>query len=124
MWRVLWLLAVVVVLYATTWPWSDFQGHTHWHKVRWVPFSDRPLSWWDIVENVVLFLPFGFCVARIRARRMKSTLVIAALLATALSLSVEVFQSFGHTRIPSATDLCTNVLGAILGVAIAHVWGS
>ena len=71
----------------------------------------------DIVLNVFLFVPFGFLLmlagsAPPSARRVTSTLVLAA----ALSISAEYFQVYCHNRIPSATDVCTNILGAGLGI--------
>ena len=115
----LFLLWTVVIVGATTLPWSDYTGHSHWDHVRWMPFCERPLVATDIVLNVILFVPFGFLLmwagstAR-SARRATLTLILAA----ALSISAEYFQVYCHNRIPSATDVCTNVLGAGLGILI------
>ncbi len=96
-----------------------------------MPFGERPLGTIDIVLNVVLFAPFGFLLmlagsAARSAGKVTSTLVLVA----ALSVSAEYFQVYCHNRIPSATDLCTNVLGASLGIlfrwwsepAVKEVW--
>ena len=112
------LLWTAVIVGVTTLPWSDYTGHSHWDSVRWMPFCERPLVATDIVLNVILFVPFGFLLMRragsaaASARRVTSTLVFAA----ALSISAEYFQVYCHNRIPSATDVCTNVLGAGLGI--------
>ena len=53
----LWL---VVIAGATTLPWSNYVGHSHWGHVRWIPFRDDPLIMGDLALNVVLFMPFGF----------------------------------------------------------------
>jgi glycopeptide antibiotics resistance protein len=111
------LLWTTVIAGVTTLPWSDFTGHPHWDSVRWMPFFERPLKAADIVLNVILFVPFGYLRMRTGssaslARRAVST----GVLAIALSFSAEYFQVYCHNRIPSATDVCTNVLGACFGI--------
>jgi VanZ family protein len=41
------------------------------------------------------------------------------LLAALFSIGGELFQVFTHYRIASVTDVCSNVIGAAIGVAIA-----
>jgi glycopeptide antibiotics resistance protein len=147
MWRSFWHLWIAVIVLATTWPWSDFLGHTHWDKVRLVPFADRSFARWDMMENFLLFVPFGVLFmwswpkwtrtaqwldraqfrSHVRAalatlHECKTMLLVVALLAALLSASVELFQVFTHTRIPSATDVCVNVLGSLTGGMIGAVW--
>lgn len=117
MWWKIWLVWIVVILAVTTMPWNDFVGHSHWDQVRWIPFFDRPLALSDIFANVALFVPFGFFLGRSlpRASR-KKVWIFALLMATTLSASVEFLQVYYHNRIPSTSDVCTNLLGALLGV--------
>ena len=111
------LVWTAVIVGVTTLPWSNYVGHPHWDHVRWIPFHDHPLAATDITLNIVLFVPFGFLLMWIgsrvpSAKKTISTLVLAA----ALSISVEYFQVYCHNRIPSATDILTNVLGAGAGI--------
>ena len=99
-------------------PWSNFKGHAHWSKVRWIPFYDHPLTFFDVTANVLLFIPFGLFFVRARAKRGRSAWLQTVLLALLLSTSVEFFQIYCHNRFPSATDICTNVIGAAIGAAI------
>ena len=113
----LFLFWTAVIVSVTTLPWSDYVGHPHWDHVRWVPFHDHPLAATDIALNILLFVPFGFLLMRVRsgtpsAKKAISTLVLAA----ALSISAEYFQVYCHDRIPSATDVLTNILGAGAGI--------
>jgi glycopeptide antibiotics resistance protein len=108
-----------VIISLTTMPWSDLKGHSHWHKIRWIPFYDQPLSLFDIGANVFLFVPFSFFCLRSQVKRGGLRVITAIALAAALSASVELLQSFTHTRIPSTTDFCANVAGGFLGAAIA-----
>jgi glycopeptide antibiotics resistance protein len=110
------LLSTAVIVAIMTMPWSDYVGHSHWDKVRWVPFYDHPLSSRDILGNVILFLPFGYFYPR--SRHGQRSWCLPILTAAILSTSGEFFQIYTHTRIPSTTDICTNVLGAILGLLL------
>jgi glycopeptide antibiotics resistance protein len=100
------LLIVAVVL-----P-REFQNHTHWAKVRWIPFVTPPVRTRDLAANVMLYLPFGFAASRLPGRRKGARTI---LLAAGLSLVTEWTQVFSHDRIPSTTDVCCNMLGAGLG---------
>jgi glycopeptide antibiotics resistance protein len=120
MWLKLWLIWIVVILGLTTMPWMNFVGHSHWDQVRWIPFYDHPLAMSDILANVVLFVPFGFFLGRaLPGASPKRVWTLTLLLSAALSTSVEFFQVYCHNRIPSITDICTNLLGAVFGVLLS-----
>lgn len=118
-WRVAALACAVGAIAAATLPWADFQGHSHWLKVGWVPFAS-PVRIRDVLLNVALFVPFGVAAAASVSRRR---LVTAAGLAAVLSLSGEYLQVYSHNRFPSATDVVCNVLGATLAAfAMTRIW--
>lgn len=97
-------------------PWGDFQGHTHWGKVGWIPFVSPPVRLSDIVANILLFFPFGAAVAlNVRGSRC---VAVATASGALLSFLGEWAQLYSHTRFPSATDLVTNTVGAALGAAV------
>ena len=106
--RVLLLLATSLIALIVL-PWGDFQGHTHWSNVGWIPFVSQPVRLRDIVANVLLFMPFGAATA-LNARR--SPLMVTTLGGATLSLLAEAAQLYSHTRFPSATDVVTNTVGA------------
>jgi len=111
-----------VVGFVTTLPWSNLQGHSHWDNVRWIPFLADSISLRlirDIVINLFLFVPFGYLYVRSRLSVHVTVFLRVTLMAVLLSISVELVQVFSHTRIPSMTDVCTNVIGAAIGAAIA-----
>jgi glycopeptide antibiotics resistance protein len=105
----------IVVLVGGLVPWGDVTNHTHWFKVVWVPFAP-PLHPIDIAGNVLVFVPFGYWWRRSRWPAP----VTALFAALALSFSAEALQLFSHSRIPSATDVATNVLGAAFGLWLAR----
>jgi glycopeptide antibiotics resistance protein len=124
-WRVVWVGTVVFIVLATTWPWTDFRGHTHWGKVEWVPFTHRIVAR-DLLPNVLLFAPFGFAGRRAWPETPTWLWVASA---CGLSFAVETYQLFSHSRFPTSVDLLANTAGAWVGVRRAeslsesdHVW--
>lgn len=108
--------AAVAVIAAAVVPWTDLQDHAHWEAIGWLPFMSWPVSAFDIVANIALFIPLGAAVAR----RSRTPLLVAMLFAAGLSLAGETLQLYSHTRFPSATDLVTNVGGALIGALLVR----
>jgi glycopeptide antibiotics resistance protein len=114
-----WLVLAIALIVIAVFPWGDFQGHTHWSKVGWIPFVSKPLRLPDVVANIVLFAPFGAAFGRLK--RGPRALLLATVCGAALSLLGETAQLYSHTRFPSATDLVCNAAGAALGaVLVTH----
>jgi glycopeptide antibiotics resistance protein len=117
--QVLWAISAIIGICADTLPASDFVGHPHWRKVVWVPFTGAPFSLLDIIENVLLLVPFGFFgMLSGYAGRSKVRLVIAGML---LGAAGEFYQVFCHNRYPSITDLLCNTTGAFIGAVLGTV---
>ena len=127
--RTFFALVALFIFYATTIPWDVAHAPTLAH-VAWVPLWDtargRLWSIPDMVQNVVLFLPYGFFgflgFPALRRRGTALGVIVMGLLGLALSLLVESLQTMSATRSPSATDLTTNFAGAFIGAAIAAVY--
>jgi glycopeptide antibiotics resistance protein len=109
-----WIALTVAVVV----PWGDFQGHTHWRKVAWIPFVSPPVRMTDVVGNVLLYVPFGYGYRRLF--RNRSTIWPGMLLAATLSLATEATQLYSHWRFPSATDVSANLLGALCGLYVGQ----
>lgn len=121
-WDGLGVVCTLLILCATTMPWSNFTGHAYWRKVVWLPFADLCWQGWyliDVVENVVMFAPFGWCMVLAQRSQSQRCLARVLVLAIALSLSGEFFQVFSLQRSPSMTDVCTNISGALLAALLA-----
>ena len=101
-------------------PWGDFQGHTHWQKVGWIPFVSPPVRLSDILANVFLFIPFGAAVRVNTPGWGRRALVATTLAAATLSFCGEAAQLYSHARFPSATDLVCNTFGAFLGATLVR----
>ena len=118
------ILWVVFTLMVGILPLSNFVGHSHWEFIKWVPtVADLRSPKYlldissDIVGNTLLFLPLGYVLRR----RLTSSspirqLLIAAGIGGTLSLSIELYQVYCHSRFPSIFDVITNVAGTVIGV--------
>ena len=74
-------------------------------------------SFWltDLLANLVLFVPFGIALARLRVR-----FLIIGLAGLALSACVELWQLFAVTgRDATLADIAANTAGSLLGAALA-----
>jgi glycopeptide antibiotics resistance protein len=109
-----WTAVIVLVVV----PWGGaYQPHPHWTRVVWIPFSTPPpLTAWDVVVNLLLYVPFGYLFARVRPA-WTWPVVSAAVL---LSVATEFAQVYSHGRFPSITDVILNTAGAIAGLAVGR----
>jgi glycopeptide antibiotics resistance protein len=114
------LILTTGLIVLVVFPWGDFQGHTHWQKVGWIPFVSPPVRLFDIIANALLFMPFGAALMVNSGRRGRKALAVATLAGTALSFSGEAAQLYSHARFPSATDLVCNTFGAFLGASLVR----
>lgn len=123
-----WPLALIyaaLIVYASLYPfegWRD-QGIAPWAFLA----SPLPRYWtgFDVAANVVGYMPLGGLLALSAMRRGGSPRVRAVALATlaalALSLAMEMLQSYLPSRVASNVDLALNVAGAWAGALAAWV---
>jgi glycopeptide antibiotics resistance protein len=73
----------------------------------------------DVLQNVMLFLPFGFGVTGYIMHMMKleglTSLITTILVSFGLSYVIEVLQVFQPSRFPSLIDILSNGAGGIIG---------
>jgi len=101
-----------LIVFATV-PWHDFQNHSHWPRVQWIPFVTPPVRLRDILINIAMYWPLGYLFARQRADN--GAWLRAAFFALGLSLFTEWTQLYSHSRFPSLTDTTCNIIGTIWG---------
>lgn len=75
----------------------------------------------DIVQNILLFLPFGILSFLWLNQRKWNRIFIAILLGLLLSIFVEILQLFTIDRTTSATDLISKSAGTFFGALTAAV---
>ena len=115
------LIYTGLIFYASLYPFSDwrYQGILPW------AFLSGPLpKYWtgfDVAVNVLGYMPLGFLLvlSALRSQRARYAVVLATLLAGALSATMESLQSYLPARVASNVDLMLNVVGAWLGAVLA-----
>jgi VanZ family protein len=144
--RALWALYSLAIVYATTLPFR-FERDWAWavEKAARVPLDvlaspdGGMASVPDMVQNVLLFAPFGVlgALALARGTPPRVNLVprgaprpmaglwrragVVSILGAALSMAVETLQLFTSDRVTSLNDVITNTSGAAFGALIAGV---
>jgi VanZ family protein len=119
--RILFGVYVLLAVYASLHP---LEG---WRDQGLSPFAflgsplPRYVTAFDVVVNVLGYLPYGFlCVLALRPR-LSGGAALAAALASAglLSLGLESLQSYLPARVATHLDILCNVAGAAAGAALA-----
>ena len=114
-----WLTAVLLVI---SLPWPNFDGTPHWNSVQWVPFTH--LNWHRAVLaeaalNMLAFVPVGYLSVRSFLLCRRHPLLVASFLGFVSSFTIEVYQLFCQDRVPSTSDILTNVAGTAMGAWLA-----
>ena len=124
------LLAVFtgLIVYVSLYP---FQFIPHGPSLR---AALQAISWaragrGDMFNNVLLYVPFGFCVALLVEPRLGriTGIVVAVLLGAVLSLAMELEQASIVQRVSSLRDLSLNATGSLFGALLGsgfHALGS
>ena len=110
--RRLWLLWIPFVWFIS-FPWIGFTLDPQWERVHLVPLTDPGDKPEDMIANFLLFVPFGYSVAR--RRTPLRALGRAAGLAAIVSVAAESMQLFSTERYPSATDVAVAIVGSLAG---------
>jgi VanZ family protein len=118
-----WLLAIVLflILYGSLFPFR-FEGAgpaSVAELLARLPWARTTRS--DIAANVLLYLPFGACLAWMLAPRLGGALALtlAIALGALLATTVEVLQMYEVRRISSLADIVYNTAGSAIGAALA-----
>ena len=119
--RILFALFAALTVYASLYP---MEG---WRDPGVSPFAYLNAPWprhvtrFDIVVNVLGYVPYGFLAAVALQPRLRGVAAFVAATASALVLTLilEALQSYLPARIPSNLDLLCNLFGAALGAALA-----
>jgi VanZ family protein len=95
------------------------------HQILLEPFWQEYRPRWSYVEdcliNILGFMPLGFFFYAYwtSTRPIKRAALVATVFGLAVSLTIEVLQSFIPVRDSGTTDLMTNTFGTFLGVRLA-----
>jgi len=121
---ILFLVSTLIILHLTLKPYNfAFIAVLSQHSPGqlFLLFLGGPSDPADIVNNIVLFMPFGVGLVWLLTQRQKRwtiALVLTVMLGMSLSLSVELLQLFLPTRTSTPFDVLTNTLGSGLGAIL------
>lgn len=116
--KLLFVLAALLIGYGSFYPF-DFRAEPLPARVLLEP---SPMGRGDLLQNLALFLPFGYLgmVAWARPRRpLRFAIVIAA--AAVYGAALQVVQLWLPARDPALRDVLPNTLGAVLGALVGSV---
>lgn len=110
----------LMIVYASLEPFSGWMaplpGTSFFLFAPWPPHFTR----FDIVVNVLAYVPFGFLLALVGTRRRAVARVATAIgTAAVLSVAMESTQMFLPTRDASNVDVLSNSFGATVGALVA-----
>ena len=110
--------SLAIILLATLTPQTGSSGL---RQDFFAPLLPGPIgTWYDVLQNVLLYVPFGLVLGLKGTSWIRSTLAAAA-----FSLATELCQFLVPGRDPVATDVLVNASGAFVGwVAAATVLGT
>jgi glycopeptide antibiotics resistance protein len=124
--KFIWITYSFFIIYGTVIPFNIVPSNefvlSNFGKISWLPFIDPDgsrASIPDVVQNILLFFPFGIISFLSLNQRKLSRIFLATLFGSLLSLFVEILQLFTTDRTTSITDLVTNSAGAFLGASTA-----
>jgi VanZ family protein len=97
--------------------------HEEFLEPFWKEFKPSWSYWKDMLVNIVGFIPLGFffCAYWSSVRPIKHAGWTTVVLGFAVSLTIEVLQSYLPTRDSGTTDLITNTFGTFVGVRL-YAW--
>ncbi|AFZ23184.1 putative integral membrane protein [Cylindrospermum stagnale PCC 7417] len=120
------IISILLVLIATLYPFNfSFPESLSLQAI--IASFDNASSFNDLVNNILLFMPFGFSftafLQRIRMK-LKIKLLIVIFVSTGISSIVEILQVFLPSRLPTPADIVNNTIGGIVGIICFYIWSS
>jgi len=95
------------------------------HSFLTPPWREFDLSWeyfWDVLRNILGFMPLGFLLCALLSRSPQShhAILYSMLFGGALSLSIEILQAYIPQRGSGMSDVISNTLGTALGALLVR----
>jgi glycopeptide antibiotics resistance protein len=121
--------ATLAILVCTLFPFEFFRPETATCRLGsfWRCFNPHPDELDDFLENILLFMPFGFawaCWSRRKGWGRFWGPGVALVAGAGLSFAVEFSQLFLPTREASWSDVLSNALGSLLGYSLFAIVGN
>jgi glycopeptide antibiotics resistance protein len=117
-------ISILAVLLATLYPFN-FSSVDNFSLTELILSFNNFSPFQDQINNVLLFMPLGFSLARLLQNMKKQSILqflLVLLLSFGLSLTVEILQIFLPSRMPTPADLLNNTIGGFLGFICFYLW--
>jgi VanZ family protein len=121
-----WLFAAasaVLILYGSLFPFRIRPSADLGLFAAFGALTFKPTTRGDIVSNLLLYMPIGLCLTFAWSGR-RWPLARTILLGTALSLAVELTQTYLRFRVASFTDVVLNAIGTLCGASAAMAYSA
>ena len=118
--RILFAVYVLLVAYASLYPFEGWREHgLSPLDYLWAP-APRYVTGFDVAANVLGYVPYGFLgmAALPRLARWPALLLVVAT-GAALSLGLEALQSYLPSRVAASLDVTANIAGLAAGALFA-----
>lgn len=121
------ILSLLIVFITTLYPFGfSLRGLDNRRAFHYFILELHPSSIYDVLNNILLFLPFGFGFSgyfiQIKGAGILKTLAGAIFAGFGLSYTVEILQIFLPSRTSSLTDVFSNSVGGFLGFLSFYLW--
>jgi VanZ family protein len=118
--RYLFLAYVLLVVYATLYPFSGWRDSGISAFAYLAASRPRYISGFDLAVNVLGYVPYGWLAVLALHPGVRGAAAFAAALAsgTVLALMLEATQTFLPTRFASNVDVACNLAGTVLGALL------
>ncbi|MDJ0697495.1 MAG: VanZ family protein [Mastigocoleus sp. MO_167.B18] len=120
------IISSFIIFFATLHPFN-FHLSDSWSIRDLLTDFNNSSFFQDQVNNVLLFMPFGFGLGSILQRRkikLIGQLFTTTVLSATLSLTVELLQTLIPSRAPTPSDIFHNSFGGFLGLLCFYIYGS
>jgi glycopeptide antibiotics resistance protein len=114
---------ITIVVTATLYPFN-FSRIQLFSLAEVIANFNHSSTFQDKVNNILLFIPFGFSFANLLSKSSKTIifkLCLVILVSFSLSLTVELLQIFLPSRSPTPADLVNNTLGGLFGFICFYI---
>ena len=123
--RYLLLAYVLLIMYGSLYPFSGWRDQGVSAFAYLSERLPRYITAFDVVTNLLAYLPLGFLALLALHPHMRGKLAfaVASLAGCFLSLAMEALQTYLPSRYSSNLDLATNSLGVLIGAGLALGFG-
>lgn len=108
---------IALLVYGSLYPLAGWRIPEGSPMVSWPRYVSRA----DMVTNLLVYIPLGLLLVRSFPGRWRavSSIAMATVLGSVLSIGVEVLQLFLPARVSSMGDIALNAAGSLIGAVIA-----